>query len=59
MFVCICNRVRESEVTSAVRDGACTPEDTFSLLGCAPVCGKCVPHMEECMRECSRRTITD
>jgi bacterioferritin-associated ferredoxin len=47
MFICICNAIRDKHVESALADGASSVCDAFRKMGCAPVCGKCVPEMRE------------
>ena len=47
MFVCICNALKEQEMAGAVQQGASCALDVYKSLGCQPVCGRCVPYVEE------------
>jgi bacterioferritin-associated ferredoxin len=47
MFVCICNALKEKEMTCAIQQGACSALDVYESLGCQPKCGRCVPYVEE------------
>jgi len=47
MIVCICNRITESEVREAARDGAPTPEKAYARLGCEVQCGCCLDYAQE------------
>jgi bacterioferritin-associated ferredoxin len=42
MYVCICARVRESEVRSAIRCGARTEESVGDSCGAGTGCGTCL-----------------
>lgn len=41
MYVCICARVRECELRSAVRAGACTEDAVAEACGAGTGCGSC------------------
>ena len=47
MYVCVCNRVTDSEILAAVKQGATTLEDLGSQLKVATCCGRCA----ECAHE--------
>ena len=47
MIVCICNRITESEVRKAARDGATTPEKAYACHGCDVQCGCCLDYAQE------------
>lgn len=47
MIVCLCNSLRESDIHDAVARGAGHPANVHQCLGCHPVCGRCLPHLEE------------
>lgn len=47
MFVCICNALKEKEMTGAIQGGASCALDVYKSLGCQPVCGRCVPYVEQ------------
>ena len=39
MIVCVCNRITETEVRDAARDGATCPLNAYARLGYEPHCG--------------------
>jgi bacterioferritin-associated ferredoxin len=45
MYICICQAIREREVTAAVRSGARRPSDIFRACGKTPQCGGCAADM--------------
>jgi bacterioferritin-associated ferredoxin len=47
MFVCLCNALKEQEMAGAIQNGASCAMEVYQSLGCQPVCGKCVPYVEE------------
>lgn len=47
MFVCMCNALKEQEMQQAAASGATCALDIYKSLGCQPVCGRCVPYVEE------------
>lgn len=47
MYLCICNALKESHLSSALSSGACSVGDAFRCLNLSPVCGKCVPEIRE------------
>jgi bacterioferritin-associated ferredoxin len=42
MFVCVCNRYRDSEIRAAARSGMKCPREIYSALGNPPRCGRCL-----------------
>ncbi|TQS41551.1 (2Fe-2S)-binding protein [Cryptosporangium phraense] len=42
MYVCICTRVRESEIRTAISAGACDEFDVADACGAGTGCGSCV-----------------
>ena len=54
MYVCICDRVRECEVRSAIRCGART-EDVGDACGAGTGCGTCLDRIDD---SCKRRRST-
>ena len=52
MFVCICNRVTDHEIRSAVALGASTLADLSAGLGVASCCGRCADCARGLLREC-------
>jgi bacterioferritin-associated ferredoxin len=57
MYVCICARVRESEVRAAVRCGARTEESVGDACGAGTGCGTCVDRISDLIAE-ERHTDT-
>lgn len=47
MIVCICRRLNETAVTTAILCGARTPEAVQAHHGCQFNCGKCRPAIAE------------
>ena len=51
MIVCVCNRLTETEVRSAARAGAATPDAAYAHLRCEPQCGCCLDYAQEIIDE--------
>ena len=51
MFVCICNRITESEVRKAARGGATTADAAYACQGCEVQCGCCLDYAQEVIDE--------
>jgi bacterioferritin-associated ferredoxin len=49
MYVCVCNKVTDKQITEAVRRGTDTLEAVSRELGVASCCGRC--------RDCALRVI--
>lgn len=49
MYLCLCNCLREQEVSAVIEGGASTVGEVYGKLGCKPMCGKCVPYVKENM----------
>ncbi len=47
MFVCICARVRESEIREVVRAGAATEDSVVDACGAGSGCGTCLDRIAE------------
>ena len=47
MIVCVCNRLNEDRVRSAIVSGACRPEDVYARCGVRKNCGRCQETIEE------------
>lgn len=48
MYVCLCNGLREQDLCDAAnREGHASVRSLYSCMGCQPVCGRCVPYVEE------------
>lgn len=47
MYACVCNAIRESQITRVIREeGACTTADIFRALDAEPCCNRCAPDLE-------------
>jgi bacterioferritin-associated ferredoxin len=51
VYVCICARVAEREVRSAIHSGACTEESVGSACGAGTGCGTCLDRICELIDE--------
>jgi bacterioferritin-associated ferredoxin len=51
MFVCICARVRECEVRSAIRLGACSEDAVGDVCGAGTGCGTCLDRIGQIVDE--------
>ncbi len=51
MFACICARVRECEVRSAIRLGAHSEDAVGDACGAGTHCGTCLDRIEELLDE--------
>ena len=57
MYVCICSRVRESEVRRAVRDGSDTEDAVGDACGAGTGCGTCLDRICEIIDEETPKVI--
>jgi len=51
MIVCVCNRLNEDRIRSAIDGGACRSEDVYALCGVRKNCGRCQETIEEMLDE--------
>ncbi|BAK83564.1 (2Fe-2S)-binding protein [Komagataeibacter medellinensis] len=42
MFVCSCNMLTDTDVETAVKNGAVRPKEVYESKGCRAQCGNCV-----------------
>ncbi len=56
MYVCICARVAEREVRSAIHSGACSEEAVGDACGAGTGCGTCLDRICELIDELGSRT---
>jgi len=49
MYVCICQAITESEIASAVGDGARTLDQLRDRLAAASCCGACTDLVADCL----------
>ena len=47
MIDCVCNRITETEVRDAARDGATCPLNAYARLGYEPHCGCCLDYAQD------------
>jgi bacterioferritin-associated ferredoxin len=57
VYVCLCARVRECEIRTAIRCGARTDDDVGDVCGAGTGCGMCLERIAELLGE-ERRTDT-
>ncbi len=51
MYVCLCKGITDSQIRSAIEDGASSFKDVRNTLGVASQCGKCGILTREILRE--------
>jgi bacterioferritin-associated ferredoxin len=51
MYACICERVREGDVRTAIRCGAHTEESVGAACGAGTGCGSCLERICELIKE--------
>ena len=51
MFVCVCNRYRDSEIREAARSGMTCAREIYTSLGKPPRCGRCLEFAAEVIAE--------
>lgn len=51
MLVCICNRISDRDIRSAIHEGASGFRDVKSELGVGSCCGQCVPFAKGVVEE--------
>jgi bacterioferritin-associated ferredoxin len=51
MIVCVCNRLNEDRIRTAINGGACCSEDVYSLCGVRKNCGRCQETIEVMLDE--------
>lgn len=52
MIVCICHRVSERDIDSAVAEGASSLRQLNQRLRVGTGCGACVEHVRDCLNRC-------
>lgn len=57
MYVCICKGITDSQIRTAVEDGASSLSDIRNTLGVASQCGKCGVLTNEIVRETLNNNI--
>ena len=51
MYVCICNRYRDSDLRHWAVGGTRSAEEAYSVLGNGPQCGRCLQFAQALMDE--------
>ena len=46
MIVCVCNRLNEDRVRTAINSGACCSDEVYARCGVRKNCGKCQETIE-------------
>ena len=59
MFVCICARVRESEIREVVRAGAATEDSVGDACGAGAGCGTCLDRIAEIIESSVSRRVLE
>jgi len=59
MYVCLCNGITDTQIRTAIQNGACSYKDVRATLGVGSQCGKCVALTREILRETLRQECTD
>lgn len=55
MYVCVCNALNDRQVRQALCDGACKASEIYRHFGVRPQCGRCVPAMQQMVRDGERK----
>jgi len=50
MYICICNALRDRDITLAVQGGASTVDEAYAACGTATACGQCREDAEAFIR---------
>ncbi|MDG0996384.1 MAG: hypothetical protein P8O97_04505 [Gammaproteobacteria bacterium] len=53
MFVCICQQIRESDITTVVDQGVSSEAEARKILGACSDCGQCKATFRKCFRNAS------
>ena len=56
MFVCSCNMLTDTDVETAVKNGAVSPRVVYEYKGCRAQCGNCVPGVVCLLRQMVRQS---
>jgi len=59
MYVCLCNGITDTQIRTAIQEGASSFRDVRSTLGVANQCGKCGILTREILRETLRDDSND
>jgi bacterioferritin-associated ferredoxin len=51
MIVCVCNRLNEDRVRSAILTGACCSEDVYARCGVRKNCGRCQETIDDMLEK--------
>lgn len=51
MYVCLCNAIRDAQITQAIESGARDVKSVFKTFHCKPVCSKCLPEIVEMLED--------
>ena len=51
MYVCLCKGITDSQIRTAIQDGATSLKDVRNTLGVASQCGKCGMLTRQILRE--------
>lgn len=59
MYVCICNGITDTQIRTAIQEGASSFQDVRNTLGVANQCGKCGILTREILRDTLRDDNND
>ena len=59
MYVCICNRYRDSDLRDLAAGGARSAEEAYSVLGNGPQCGRCLQFAQALMDEVTASSVAE
>jgi bacterioferritin-associated ferredoxin len=51
MIVCVCNRLNEARIRTAIRSGAACPDEVYARCGVERNCGRCQDEIEQMLDE--------
>lgn len=53
MYVCLCNRITDRDFRAHAGGEGRTVSTVYRALGTKPQCGKCVPFVQQLLRQCA------
>ncbi len=59
MYLCLCHAINERHVRDAADRGACCAKHVYKHLSVKPSCGKCVPYVEDLVRDYRGQATAD
>jgi bacterioferritin-associated ferredoxin len=59
MYVCICNGLTDRQVRGIAQSVGCSAASVHCSLGVRVRCGKCLPMMQEILRDVAQSPLSD